>query len=124
MGVVIRDVDEKALEEVLYYLYTGKLSGKDFAVKSLCYAADKYELGSLMDLICDQIRTVKLESGELGDVFISAEMFNKKEMYDIAMKELKKNKAVLKDEKFEEKLKGWPDLLYKIIVSSLDVSVI
>ena len=38
-------------------------------------------------------------------------------MYEIAMKELKKNKAVLKDNKFEEKLKEWPDLLYKIIVS-------
>ena len=103
---------------MIYFLYTGKLSGKEFGVKSLCYAADKYELESLMDLICDKIKTVKLEAEELADVFISSEMFNKKEMYDIAMKELKKNKGILKNEKFEEKVKEWPELLYKIIVSS------
>ena len=78
-------------------------------------AADKYE--SQMDLICDKIKTVKLEAGELADVFISSEMFNKEEMYEIAMKELKKNKSILKDNKFSEKVKEWPELLYKIIVS-------
>ena len=116
--VVITDVEEKALEEVLYYLYTGKLSGKEFGVKSLCYAADKYELGSLMDMICEKIRTVKLEAGELADVFISSEMFNKEEMYEIAIWKLKKNRRILKDKKFEEKVREWPELLYKIIVST------
>ena len=33
---VITDVDEKTLEEILHYLYTGKLSSKEFAVRSLC----------------------------------------------------------------------------------------
>ena len=115
--VVIKDVDEKAMEEVLYYLYTGKLSGKEFVVKSLCYAANKYELDYLIDLICEKIRAARLKAQELADVFISAEMFNKKEMYDIAMNLLKNNKGVWKDKKFQEKLKEWPDLLYKIIIS-------
>ena len=116
--VVIKDVDEKALEEVLYFLYTGKLSGKEFGVKSLCYAADKYELGSLMDMICEKIRTHKLEAGELADVFISSEMFNKKELYEIAINQLKGNKEILKDKRFEDKLMDWPQLLYKIIIST------
>ena len=113
---VITDIDEKTLEEILNYLYSGKLSGKDFAVKSLCYAAKKYELDHLMDLICERIRAVKLEAGELADVFISAEMFSKREMFDIAMEKLKENKGMLKDIKFVEKIKEWPDLLYRIIV--------
>ena len=116
--VVIKDVDEKALEEVIYFLYTGKLSGKEFGVKSLCYAADKYELESLMDLICDKIKTVKLEAEELADVFISSEMFNNVVLYEIAMKELKENKEILKDKTFEDKLMDWPQLLYKIIIST------
>jgi len=74
--VVIEDLDEKILEEVLFFLYTGKLSGKEFGLKSLCYAANKYELESLMDMICDKIRPVKLEAEELADLFVSAEMFN------------------------------------------------
>ena len=60
---------------------------------------------------------VKLEAGDLADVFISAEMFNKQEMYDIAMKELKKNKNIWKEEVFEGKMKKWPELLCKLIVS-------
>ena len=112
---VITDIDEKTLEEILNYLYSGKLSGKDFVAKSLCYAAKKYELDHLMDLICERIRAVKLEAGELADVFISAEMFYKREMFDIAMEKLKENKGMLKDKKFEEKIKEWPDLLYRII---------
>jgi len=114
---VITDVDVKTLEEILYYLYTGKLSGKGFVVKSLCYAATKYELDHLMDLICARIKAVKLEAGGLADVFISSEMFNKQEMYDIAMTKLKKNKEILKKEAFKEKVKDWPDLLYRITVS-------
>ena len=51
---VITDVEEKTLEKILHYLYTGKLSGQDFAIKSLCYAAKKYELDHLMDLICER----------------------------------------------------------------------
>ena len=86
---VITDVEEKTLEEILHYLYTGKLSGQEIAVKSLCYAAKKYELDHLMDLICERIRAAKLEAGELADVFISAEMFYKREMFDIAMEKLK-----------------------------------
>ena len=115
---VITDVEENILEEILHYLYTGKLSGKEFAVKSLCYAAKKYELDHLMDLICERIRAVKLEAGELADVFISAEMFRKGEMYDIAIEQLKKNKSLMKDKRFEEKVLEWPKLLYKIMVST------
>ena len=115
---VITDVEEKTLEKILHYLYTGKLSGQDFAVKSLCYAAKKYELDHLMDLICERIRAVKLEARELADVFISAEMFRKGEMYDIAIEQLKKNKSLMKDKRFEEKVLEWPKLLYKIMVST------
>ena len=62
------------------------------------------------------ISDVKLEAGELADVFISAEMFSKREMFDIAVEKLKENKGMLKDRKFEEKIYEWPDLLYRILV--------
>ena len=69
-----------------------------------------------MDMISEKIRAIKLEAGELADVFISAEMFNNEKMYEIAVEKLKENKGMLKEKKFEEKLKEWPDLLYRIIV--------
>ena len=39
-------------------------------------------------------------------------------LYDIAMEKFKKNKKMLKDKKFEEKVKKYPDLLYKLFVST------
>ena len=48
-------MNEEILREVLHYIYSlhreGNLSGQDYGFYSLCYAADKYELDHLMDLI-------------------------------------------------------------------------
>ena len=87
---VITDVDEKTLEEVLHYLYTGKLSGKDYGINSFCYAADKYQLDTLMDLICQEIEKAELLAGQVAEVFISAEKFRKEKLFKVAMEKLGK----------------------------------
>ena len=107
------DVDEMCLEEILYYFYTGKLPGQEFDVVSLCYATDKFQL----DLICEKLRNAKLGPAKVAEVFISAERFGKVKLYDIAMEKFKKNKEMLKDRKFEEKVKKYPELLYRMFVS-------
>ena len=38
-------------------------------------------------------------------------------MYEFAIDQLKKNKGILKDKQFEEKLKQFPEVLYKITVA-------
>ena len=112
---VITDVNEETLQEVLHYLYTGKLSGKDYGIQSLCYAADKYHLDTLTDLICQEIRKSVLQVGEVAEVFISAEMFGKEELFKVAMEKLRENKEMMDDSKFEEMLTKRPKLLYKIM---------
>ena len=116
---VITDVDEETLEEVLHYLYTGKLSGKDYGIHSLCSAADKYQLDTLIDLICEEIKNAKMKAGELAEVFISAEMFRKEELFEVAMEKLRMNREIMKDAKFEEVLTNarWSKLLYKIMMN-------
>ena len=47
---VIEDLDEDTLEELIHFLYSGGLSGSRYDIVSLCNAAEKYELASLMDL--------------------------------------------------------------------------
>ena len=44
---IITDVDESTFEEVLHFLYTGNLSGKDYDFHSASYVAEKYQI---MDL--------------------------------------------------------------------------
>ena len=116
---VITDVDEETLEEVLHYLYTGKLSGKDFRINSLCYAAEKYQLDNLMDLIPEEIRRTELQAEEVAEAFISAEMFRMKELFEVAMEKLRMNKSMMKDAQFKAKLNNakWHDLLYNIMAS-------
>ena len=117
---VITDVNEETLQEVLHYLYTGKLSGKDFSIHSLCYAVEKYQLATLMDLICQEIkcRKAEMQAGEVAEVFISAELFRKEELFEVAMEKLRKNKDMMKEAKFKEKMNNTSrELLYKIMAS-------
>ena len=84
------------------------ISGKNDA------KAVEYRLDLLLNLVLGNLRTVELKVMEV----VSAEMFYKEEVYEITVGKLKKNKGMLKDGKFEEKLTKLPKLLYKIIVSS------
>ena len=112
---VITDVSEEILQEVLHYLYTGELSRKDYGINPLCYAAIKYQLDTLMDLICQEIRKSVLQVEEVAEVFISAEMFGKEELFKVAMEKLRENKEMMDDSQFEEMLIKRPKLLYKIM---------
>ena len=114
---IIEDIDEKTLERILLYLYPGITSLVDCDILALCKAADMYQLHPLMDLITELLPGVKLKPGDIADIFIAAEMINRKKMYEFAIDQLKKNKGILKDKQFEEKLKQFPEVLYKITVA-------
>ena len=118
---VIEDIDEKTLEKILDYIYTGMhpYIDEDCDILALCKAADMYQLHSLMNFITGQLPlgAGELKPGDLADIFIAAEMINRKKMYEFAIDQLKKNKGILKDKQFEEKLKQFPEVLYKITVA-------
>ena len=116
---IIEDIDEKTLVRILVYLYSGTTSIVECDILALCKAADMYQLHSLMNFITGQLplRAGELKPGDLADIFIAAEMINRKKMYEFAIDQLKKNKGILKDKQFEEKLKQFPEVLYKITVA-------
>ena len=101
---IITDVNEETLQEVLHYIYTGNLSGKDYGIYSLCYAAHKYHLDTLMDQICEEIKKAELKAGEVAEVFISSEMFGKEDFFKVGIEKLRKKKEMMNDSKFEEML--------------------
>ena len=112
---IITDVNEETLQEVLHYIYTGNLSGKDYGIYSLCYAAHKYHLDTLMDQICEEIKKAELKAGEVAEVFISSEMFGKEDFFNVGIEKLRRKKEMMDDAKFEEALKKYPNLLYKTL---------
>ena len=63
------------------------LSGKTYGIHALCYAADKYQLDNIMDLISGEIKKVELKAAEVAEMF-SAEMFRKEELFEVGMEKL------------------------------------
>ena len=112
---IITDVNEETLQEVLHYIYTGNLSGKDYGIYSLCYAAHKYHLDTLMDLIHGGIKKAELKAEEVAEVFISAETFGKEEFFNVGIEKLRKKKEMMDDAKFQEMLTKFPKLPFKIM---------
>ena len=110
--VTIEDLDEDTLEEMIHFIYTGSLSGKPSDFQSLCQAARKYQLDSMMDLIILDLLAAKLEPGEVADIFIASKMFDQENLFETARDKLQK--GMLADASFKEKMKAHPELIKKI----------
>ena len=112
---VIEDLDDHTLEEMIHFLYTGGLSGSKYDIISLCYAARKYELASLMTLVRLDMNSVELDAKQLADLFIASDMFSQEPLFEIAVEKLKGGMGML--EEVLEKMKDRPELIIKIFVA-------
>ena len=110
--VIIEDLDEDTVEEMIHFIYTGSLSGKQSDFQSLCQAARKYQLDSMMDLIDLKLMAAELDPGEVADIFIASKMFDRETMFKTALNNLRKGS--LEDVSFTEKMKAHPELIEKI----------
>ena len=124
---IIEDIEEDTLEELIHFLYTGGLSGSQYNIVSLCNAAEKYELPSLMDLVRFNMMSAELNVNQLADLFIASDMFSQEEMFQIAKEKLTEGmweKGIRVKDVMEkgmkvnavlEKIKDRPELTNKIL---------
>ena len=71
MEIYIEEVDEKTVQEMIHYIYTGEFTGKDLNVQSVAWVADKYDLPGMMDLLC--FRMIEdVEEEYIADMLIAA----------------------------------------------------
>ena len=64
-------MDEKTVQEMIHYIYTGEFTGKDLNVQSVAWVADKYDLPGMMDLLC--FRMIEdVEEEYIADMLIAA----------------------------------------------------
>ena len=110
--VTIEDLDEDTVGEMIHFIYNGSFSGKQSDFQSLCQAARKYQLDSMMDLINLNLMTAELETGEVADILIASKMFDQENLFKTALEKLKKGS--LADASFKEKMKDHPELIKKI----------
>ena len=125
---IIQDLDEDTLEELIHFLYSGGLSGSQYDIISLCYAANKYELASLMELVRLHLMSAELDVSKLAEVFIASDMFNQEGLFEVAQDKLTEwmweetmsgkdvlEKGVMVKEVLE-KIKNRPELTNKILM--------
>ena len=108
----IEDLDDDTLEEMIHFVYTGSLSGKQFDKVSLLYAARKYQLDSLLDLIVLNMKAAT-EPGEIADIFIASKLIEN--LFEIAIEMVWDiDFKMLEDARFKEKMEDHPMLFSKI----------
>ena len=115
---IIEDLDEETLEELIHFLYTGGLSEYDirtYDILSLCNAANKYELASLMNLVRLNLMTTELDVGQLADLFIASEMFSQEGLFEVAREKLAEGEGGIEAKDVLEKIKDRPELTNKIL---------
>ena len=112
---IIEDLDDETLGEMIHFLYTGGLSGARYDIVSLCYAARKYELASLMSLIRLNMDSVVLDPKQLADLFIASDMFSQEPLFEVAVEKLKEGMEMLED--VLENMKDRAELIIKIFVA-------
>ena len=110
--VTIEDLDADTVEEMIHFIYTGSLSGKQPDFQSLCQAARKYQLDSMMDLINLNLLAAELEPAGVADILIASKMFDQENLFETALQKLRK--GILVDASFKEKMKDHPELIEKI----------
>ena len=103
------------VQALIHFLYTGGLSGARYDIVSLCYAARKYELASLMTLVRLNIDSMELDAKQLADLFIASDMFSQEPLFEVAVAKLKDGMGLL--EEVLENMKDRAELIIKIFVA-------
>ena len=57
--IYIEEVDEKTLQEMINYVYTGRFTGANLNVEMVALMADKYDIPGMMDLLCTNMKEVE-----------------------------------------------------------------
>ena len=115
-------IDDKCLEEMIHFIYTGRLSGNYFDIRSLCFAADKYDIKGLLRAICTKLEVGEVREGQLwygghdqvADMLIAGDLHNIEQLKKMAIQRIKINKDILLDKDFKAKMLQYPSMLFEL----------
>ena len=121
-------IDEKCIEELIHFIYTGRLSGSDFDIQAICFAADFYNLKGLITAVCQKLEVGEVRDGQVwygrhdqvADMLIVGDMHNITKLKTMAVERIKINKGILADKQFKEKMVQHPQILFDLLQSSIN----
>jgi len=99
-----KEIDPETVRAMIHYIYTGELVGENLNVQKVSYAAGKYDMPGLMDLLCFKMKSKDIPGDFIADMLISADRHDSTDLKNVALDKLRANRDILNDKKFREKL--------------------
>ena len=116
--VTVTDVDSGTFAAVLTYVYTGELE-EGLDLNNMIYAADKYDLPRLKELLFLKIKSEDITEEFIPDLLIIADKYQADHLKKLALEKLRANRKVLRDEAFRVKLNNFQHILYDVVMELL-----
>ena len=112
--VIVTDVDSGAFAAMLHYVYTGELK-EGLDLNSMIYAADKYDLPGLKELLFLKMKPEDVQDKFIPDLLILADKHQAGQLKDLAIEKIRANREILGDEEFKKKLANFPHILFDLL---------
>ena len=112
--VEIDDIEAEAVETMLYFLYNEKIKDNELINTKLLFAADKYNIASLVK-ICNQHLKMNLSQENALDVLLCADKLNQKDLLEAATELVRKNVGnIVKTNAWNETMKINPTFIVNL----------
>ena len=112
--VIVTDVDPGTFAAMLHYVYTGELK-EGLDLNSMIYAADKYDLPGLKELLFLKMKPEDVQDKFIPDLLILADKHQAGQLKELAMEKIRANREILGDEEFKRRLANSPHILFDLL---------
>ena len=114
--VTVTDVDCATFAAMLHYIYTNALEdGQDIDVNKMIYAAEKYDVGGLKDLLILKMKSEDIQDEFIPDLLILADKYQAGQLKELALEKIRANRKILREAEFQRKLANFPHILFDIM---------
>ena len=117
----MEDIDADTFEEMLMFMYSGKVKNLQEKAAKLLAAGEKYQMMDLKQR-CEESLSINLKVDNVLDVLVTAYLHNASSLQSLAMKFIAENaKEVSAQKGWREKLIQLQKIYPELIVDVIDV---
>ncbi|XP_065204070.1 speckle-type POZ protein-like [Planococcus citri] len=116
--ITITDMEQEIFEEMLQYIYTGKMPNLHEWAFELLPAADKYDLEGLKNA-CERLLLTKISAENACKILVLADMHNAEELKAHALRFIKENPANFETEIWNVLTESRPGLMKDMLAMFL-----
>lgn len=107
----IVDLDSETVQDMIIYIYSGKVSGLDTKADRLLSAAEKYDLRELKSM-CESALCENITTDNVLDMLVLADLHGAASVRTLALKFIVENgKEIVSQAGWREKLKSYPEIM-------------